>query len=127
MKLPETLRVLLLVFVFAATVVGSSKYLEAHEEDLLAETRFLEAPIAEVEQTLTFCAIADIPYSAVQEQVLIEQIATVSEDCEFLIHLGDFRNASGKPLCRKEEYDHISTIMQKSKVPVIMILGDNDW
>lgn len=48
-------------------------------------------------------------------------------DAEFVVHLGDIRNAAGKPPCLQAEYQTVSDILRHSWAPVFVELGDNDW
>jgi len=84
---------------------------------LLSYLLFARAEIA------TFCAIADIPYSENQEQLLREQLQNmIPSECVFLIHLGDLREKGGD--CLLEQYQKVAEIMRLSPVPVFMLLGE---
>jgi hypothetical protein len=77
--------------------------------------------------TLTqFCVIADVPYTAEEEQALPNQIANQTDGCEFLIHLGDIMRGADR--CAEERYVAVRNILTTySNIPVFMLPGDNEW
>jgi len=77
------------------------------------------------DSVLTFCVIADAPYSEKEAEELPGQIATQMEGCEFLVHLGDIF-LGGSP-CRIEDYESIQNIMLESHAPAFVVPGDNEW
>jgi hypothetical protein len=74
---------------------------------------------------LTFCVIADVPYTQEEADEIPNQIATQMDGCEFLVHLGDLFD--GDTQCDEEYYDVIRDIMLESKIPTFVVLGDNEW
>jgi hypothetical protein len=74
---------------------------------------------------MTFCVIADVPYTREEAEELPNQLATQMEGCEFLVHLGDI--FIGDTNCDEEEYLTIRDIMLKSAIPTFVVLGDNEW
>ena len=79
------------------------------------------------ETTYTFCGIADVPYTNVQNEILWWQMThdIPPKQCRFLIHLGDLQK--GKELCTRERFERTAKTLRKSPVPVFVIPGDNDW
>jgi Calcineurin-like phosphoesterase len=80
-----------------------------------------------VQQVTTFYAVGDVPYSDLQHYELQEQILAIPSDAEFVIHVGDMRHAGSNAKCTLKQYTDVSKTLQLSKVPVFIILGDNDW
>jgi hypothetical protein len=74
---------------------------------------------------MTFCVIADVPYTQEEAEELPNQIASQMDGCEFLVHLGDLFD--GDTLCDEEYYHAIRDIMLESQVPTFVVLGDNEW
>lgn len=74
---------------------------------------------------MTFCVIADAPYTLDEAAALPNQIATQMEGCEFLVHLGDL--FTGDTNCDEVDYVVIREIMLQSAVPTFVVLGDNEW
>jgi len=74
---------------------------------------------------LTFCVIADAPYTSEELGELPNQIATQMEGCEFLVHLGDI--FVGDTPCDIEDYETMQNIMLRSHAPAFLVPGDNEW
>ncbi len=74
---------------------------------------------------MTFCVIADVPYTPEEADELPNQIATQMEGCEFLVHLGDL--FTGDTNCDEEEYLTARDIMMQSTIPTFVVIGDNEW
>ena len=70
--------------------------------------------------------IGDVPYSSEEAIEIGEQLSNLSPDCEFLVHVGDLRDAEGSPTCKRSEYEAASELFQLSPVPDFVLLGDND-
>lgn len=86
------------------------------------------SPTADAQlHTTTFYAHGDIPYNSTQVGILERQMREVPDDAEFVIHVGDLRNASSDRKCVIEEYEEVSALMQLSRAPVFVLIGDNDW
>ena len=47
----------------------------------------------------------------------------MDSECEFVVHLGDIRNAANYDDCMEETYTSASAIMSQSLKPVIMLIG----
>ncbi len=92
----------------------------------LTLTVFLMA-CEENSKTIVFSAIGDVPYSGKQEKQLKSNIKNHNQvsDASFLIHLGDIKPGS-KP-CKKDIYEDVAKILKKSKKPVYIIPGDNEY
>ena len=71
----------------------------------------------------TFCVVADAPYQYSENLKLIHQVKNMDPECEFVAHLGDIRSARLFDTCVRETYRNASLIMQRSKEPVLMMLG----
>jgi hypothetical protein len=76
--------------------------------------------------TTIFYAHADIPYNDSQKVVLDEQMKAVPLDAEFLIFVGDMREAGDKIPCTYEEYAGVAAMFRLSHTPVFVLEGDND-
>lgn len=74
----------------------------------------------------TFYAHGDVPYTRIQARKLKQQMLSVPDDAEFIIHVGDVRMAGPHRLCMAEEYESAAALLRLSPVPVFMLLGDND-
>jgi hypothetical protein len=68
-----------------------------------------------------FYALADIPYNQTQVEMLRSQILNIPEDAEFVVHLGDLRNAYDYPTCLRSDYTSVASILRSSRVPVFVI------
>jgi hypothetical protein len=76
-------------------------------------------------RTTTFWAVADVPFTFENGQTLASQLPTLGADIDFFIRLGDLKN--GKTPCNQEALDYVDSIMKLSPVPVLMIIGDNEF
>jgi predicted phosphodiesterase len=76
---------------------------------------------------IVFSAIGDVPYSEKEEKELKSNLKKHNENsnASFLIHLGDIKPGS-KP-CKKEVYEDLAEILKKSKKPVYITPGDNEY
>jgi Calcineurin-like phosphoesterase len=77
--------------------------------------------------TATFYAIGDVPYNDRQASQLAIQMQNIPTSTDFVIHVGDLRNASDSLPCRLDEFERASSILKLSPVPVFVVMGDNDW
>jgi len=80
-----------------------------------------------VDRVTTFYAVGDAPYNALQAVQLREQMSNIPVDAEFVIHVGDIRDADHHDICQLAEYTFASSLLQLSHAPVFLLLGDNDW
>jgi hypothetical protein len=69
----------------------------------------------------------DVPYTAADAVRLEEQMLNIPEDARFVIHVGDLRSAIDNLDCKRSDYTDVASIFRLSKVPVFVIMGDNDW
>jgi hypothetical protein len=76
--------------------------------------------------TTTFYAHGDVPYTRIQGRKLKQQMLSVPEDAEFIIHVGDIRMAGPNRTCTAQEYETVASLLRLSPVPVLILLGDND-
>lgn len=71
----------------------------------------------------TFYVIGDLPYNDYQRTRLIDHSRNVPDDAEFLVHVGDIRNADHQTECLFSEFADVANILKQSKVPVLIIPG----
>lgn len=86
-----------------------------------------QSPSNTVPNITTFYAIGDVPYNPEQAAALVGQIASVPATADFLIHVGDIRNASDSQPCLLSEYQAVATTLSASATPVFIVVGDNEW
>lgn len=72
-----------------------------------------------------FYAMGDVPYSDADDVLLPKQIAELPSDGEFLIHVGDIK--PGGAACDEAVFAKVSGMLSKSRLPVFIIPGDNEW
>ncbi|KAL3935433.1 MAG: hypothetical protein SGBAC_009050 [Bacillariaceae sp.] len=77
--------------------------------------------------TATFYVIGDLPYNDKERTRLIEIVNNVPDDAEFLVHVGDIRDAEQKTDCLHSEFDDVGSILKNSSVPVFIVPGDNEY
>ena len=76
--------------------------------------------------TTVFYAHGDIPYEAAQTVILEAQMTSVPLDAEFVIFVGDLRDAGDDKPCVAQEYADAAYYFRMSHAPVFVIQGDND-
>ena len=74
---------------------------------------------------IVFSAMGDVPYTPEEYVALPQQISDLPEESEFVVHLGDIK--SGKAPCDEVIYQRVAEILAKSKIPLFIIPGDNEW
>lgn len=96
------------------------------EPSRIPTTMYPTKTLNETSSTLmTFCVIADVPYTQNERVKLPGQIQNQMEGCEFLVHLGDL--FQGEVGCDEERYILVKDMMMLSKVPAFIVPGDNEW
>jgi hypothetical protein len=78
-------------------------------------------------KTVIFAAIGDVPYTDWEAKKLKTQMDELDETAEFVIHVGDIRSAATRNDCYLSEFENVAEILLRSRVPVFIIPGDNDW
>jgi hypothetical protein len=73
----------------------------------------------------SFWAIADVPYTIQDGKTLASRLKKLDSKADFLIHLGDIKR--GFSPCDQNALDQADLIMKLSPVPVLMIIGDNEF
>jgi len=85
------------------------------------------APTPYQTNVVTFAAIGDVPYTPLQHEELKQQIQNLDPaQLDFVVHVGDLRDAQGNPTCYREQYEEIGATLAQSRVPVLVLVGDND-
>jgi Calcineurin-like phosphoesterase len=83
-------------------------------------------PIQQVQRNKTsFWAIADVPYSVGDRNILVSQLLGLGSNVDFLIHLGDIK--AGHSACNKTVIDQMDEVLKLSPVPVFIVVGDNEF
>lgn len=80
----------------------------------------------EVGEQVTFYVVANVPFSDDEEDKLQNELMSISNDAEFVVHLGNIHKAS-ESQCKDSSYQRASSILQKSAAPLLLIPGNNDW
>lgn len=70
--------------------------------------------------TAVFYVVADSPYSTADASRLLYQMQHIPLDADFVVHLGDIRNAAGHPICRLIQYRFVSDLLRNSWAPVLL-------
>ena len=93
---------------------------------LSATTTITPTELPPIDTITTFYVMADAPYTDEERyNIMPKHIEELSDDAEFLVHLGDLQFAKVDK-CREGAYDEASTIMNKSRIPTFILPGDND-
>lgn len=73
--------------------------------------------------TARLYVIGDIPYKPEERLRLRRIVKNMPYDAEFLIHVGDIRNATEDTHCNLTEYQDVRDILLQSPVPVFVVPG----
>lgn len=86
----------------------------------------LSGPLAA--EPLSFSATGCGPYTAEEEPLLERYVDLVNRDGKsaFLVHLGDVVTGKNKRW-PESQYTKVANILRKSRLPVLVVLGDNEW
>jgi hypothetical protein len=82
-------------------------------------------PSAGAAETLTFAALGDIPYDEDEFPLLRRQLAELEPELPFIFHVGDIKRST-VPF-REDAYGRVADELKRSKVPVFITLGDNEY
>lgn len=80
---------------------------------------------SESQTLVTFYVMGDVPYKPAEDIQLPKQISGLPDDAEFVVHVGDIK--TGSTPCNEGVYVKVAGMLAKSKVPVFIIPGDNEW
>jgi len=78
------------------------------------------------ETIITTYVMGDLPYDDGQKVLLRRYVDDIPRDAAFVVHVGDMRSAAQQQECEWTEYTDVADIMFRSRVPVFMLVGDND-
>ncbi|CAJ1966827.1 unnamed protein product [Cylindrotheca closterium] len=87
----------------------------------------IQAQRVENDLVTRFAVIGDIPYTRDHESRLKRHVDRLASNLEFLIHVGDIRNARSGSKCTLKEYQNVASILSKSPIPVFIVPGDNEY
>ena len=79
------------------------------------------------DETTTFYAIGDVPYTPKQARDIAVQLDEIPGDAEFVVHIGDLQAKQKNETCTSAGYIAASTLLRRSHAPVFVVLGDNEW
>jgi hypothetical protein len=86
------------------------------------------SPTGFIQRIVPFGAVGDVPYTTRQQERLKKQILNLDGSAiDFLVHVGDVRNAEAvngqRPECMLEDYQEVAQILRRSPVPVFILMG----
>ena len=73
--------------------------------------------------TARLYVIGDIPYKPEEKLRLRRIVKNIPNDAEFIIHVGDIRDATEDSYCNLIEYQDVRDILLQSPVPVFVVPG----
>lgn len=82
-------------------------------------------PDDQTKSGVTFYVMGDVPYKPAEDVLLPQQMTEIPDDAEFVIHVGDIKG--GASPCDEAVYRKVFGMLRKSKKPVFIIPGDNEW
>ena len=106
-------------------VIGSQIVCLVASSGAELDQRGIHGAMRNLSNMTSFYAIADVPYTAYERKILESQLKALKPGVDFLVHLGDIKN--GTSSCDQSLVNQIDNIMAKSPVPVLMVIGDNEY
>jgi hypothetical protein len=94
--------------------------------DQRAAKRAAKFPGSGLGVPVTFYATSNIPYDGEQEKQLVNDLATIPNDAEFIAHLGNIQDASVS-MCPESRPYEVASILKRSPVPFLLVPGADDW
>jgi hypothetical protein len=82
-----------------------------------------ESPTKAGPSVANFYVIGDLPYNEYEKQRLIKHVNSLPDDAEFLVHVGDLRDAENGTDCKVSEFEMVADILKQSPVPVFIVPG----
>lgn len=70
-----------------------------------------------------FCTIADVPHTDAERAKLPNQISSIPDNVDFLIHLGDIQSAWDGEECQLGDHGAMADTLKLSRVPVFVVMG----
>jgi hypothetical protein len=67
--------------------------------------------------------IGDLPYNEYEKDRLIKHVSSLPDYVEFLVHVGDIRDAENETDCKLSEFEMVGDILKQSPVPVFIVPG----
>jgi hypothetical protein len=92
---------------------------------LIGGWRLTEPHGGEPAPRVVFTAMGDVPYTFFENVILAAQIRALPAEAAFAIHVGDIKR--GAVPCEDSVYANVAAILAKSKPPMFIIPGDNEW
>jgi hypothetical protein len=80
---------------------------------------------AAADRSFSFALVGDNPYSEREESELQRVLASIDDDCEFVIHIGDIK--SGWESCADSLLQRRRALLQANRSPLVYTPGDNEW
>jgi hypothetical protein len=82
-----------------------------------------ESPTKAGPLVANFFVIGDLPYNEYEKDRLIKHVNSLPDDAEFLVHVGDIRDAENATDCKVSEFEMVGDILKRSPVPVFIVPG----
>ncbi|KAL3924867.1 MAG: hypothetical protein SGARI_005951 [Bacillariaceae sp.] len=113
----------ILFFVVAIIVISASV---SSTSDNRAEKRAARYPGSNMGVPMSFYATSNVPYDQAQEKQFAGDMATIPNDGEFIIHVGNLQDAAVN-FCTPSRYYDVKSIFLRAPIPVLAVPGENDW
>ncbi|KAL3942328.1 MAG: hypothetical protein SGBAC_003462 [Bacillariaceae sp.] len=93
-------------------------------EVILAKSEM--CPGCDIGDPVSIYAMSDTPYNMEDAKEVFRSITLLSEDADFLVHLGNFQDAS-VTRCDEKRYDMAADLFKRSVLPTFAVPGSEDW
>ncbi len=72
-----------------------------------------------------FAFIGDLPYTGLEERMLVRILEEIDPGVSFVVHVGDIKSSS-EP-CSDELLSRRLALLEQSRLPLLFTPGDNEW
>mmetsp|Transcript_45360 Transcript_45360/g.109858 ORF Transcript_45360/g.109858 Transcript_45360/m.109858 type:complete len:656 (+) Transcript_45360:54-2021(+) len=83
-------------------------------------------PGCDIGDPVSIYAMSDTPYNLEDAKEVFRSITLLDENADFLVHLGNFQDAS-VTRCDEKRYDMASDLFKRSSLPTFAVPGSEDW
>lgn len=80
---------------------------------------------AQPDRSFSFAVLGDVPYSTLDIEQTRQVLATIDEQYQFTIHIGDLKSSTES--CSDSLLDERLALLGTSLRPLVFVPGDNEW
>ncbi|KAL3903572.1 MAG: hypothetical protein SGILL_010394, partial [Bacillariaceae sp.] len=109
--------------VFLAIIIGVSVSSTSESREAKRAAKY---PGSKMGAPMSFYVTSSVPYTMAQEKQLEGDLATIPNDGEFIVHVGNMQDAKSS-FCTPARFYDVASIFRKSPIPFLAVPGEDDW